>query len=156
MKIDVWHIGKKSKNLYQDAEKEFTNRIKRYCQFSNSSIQALKQTKSLSPQELLKKEAKLFESKISANSFTVLLDEKGKQYNSREFANEIEKIRMSHPHITFLIGGAYGFDEELKSRSGALMSLSKMTLPHHLARVVFLEQLYRAFSIINNEPYHND
>ncbi len=156
MKIDLFYIGKQSKNLYSEAEAEFYKRIKRYCKFNISAIAPLKNTKSLSPEEVRHSESQLFNSKRESSARLILLDETGKKFNSREFALFLEKQLSISPKLNFIIGGAYGFNAQFRSEADAVISLSDLTFPHHLARLVFLEQLYRGFSILNNEPYHND
>lgn len=155
MKIEIYHIGKKQKNLYSEAESEFEKRLKHYCQFENIHLPPVKNASSLPVSELLKAEASLFESKIKGNGIVILLDESGKQYDSVKFSKKIEQLKMSSSKLIFIIGGAYGFDPEFKKKATLKLSLSMMTLPHHLARLVFLEQLYRAFTLLNNESYHN-
>ena len=86
----------------------------------------------------------------------ILLDEHGKEYTSVEFAKEVERFTASGKNIVFVIGGAYGFSDEVYNRSDGKVSLSKMTFPHQMVRTVFTEQLYRAFTIIKGEPYHHE
>jgi len=156
MAIQLIHIARQNKNLYKDSEFEFLKRLKHYCKFNSIMLLPIKKAKSLSRDELLKLEAQMVLTKIKKGSYIVLLDEKGKQFASREFSSYLQKRMNNYPEIVFVIGGAYGFSELIRQQSNDSISLSKMTFSHHLARVIFLEQLYRAFSIINNEPYHND
>jgi len=156
MKVTVYYIGRKSKNFYEDAEKDFIKRLRHYSRFDIIRIDPPKKSSGMDALSLKREEAKLFEKQFNQDTAIVLLDEKGKSYNSRAFAKVLETWQMSKPQVAFCIGGALGFDEGLKSKADALLSLSPLTLPHHLARIVFLEQLYRAFTIRNNEPYHND
>lgn len=155
MKIELFYIGKKSKNLFSDAESEYIKRINRYCSYQHNTLAPVKNAKALPSHELKKAEASLFSSKLTSPSYTIVLDENGKQMNSIDFAAFIEKIRMTNTKVNIFVGGAYGFDQEFLNQADYSLSLSKMTMAHHLARTVFAEQLYRAFSIINNEPYHN-
>ncbi len=156
MAIDLIYIGKSSKNIYSEAECEFTKRIKRYTRFEINQINPLKLSNSLPKDEMLKAEYKLFQCKLKEGSYIILLDETGKAYDSRGFSKHLESLMTTRNNISFVIGGAYGFSDDFKSSSQELISLSKMTLPHHMARLVLLEQIYRAFSIMKNEPYHND
>ena len=156
MGIQIIYIGRQNKNLYSESEKEFIKRIKRYSRLDIIEIKPLKKASSLPKEELLKSETKLILDKVNQNTALVLLDEAGKQFDSRGFAKELQILLNHHSSISFVIGGAFGFSDELKSKSHKRVSLSSMTFPHHLARVIFLEQLYRAYSILNNEPYHND
>ena len=103
------------------------------------------------------KEAEKYLEKIKDDDFVILLDENGKEYNSRMFANFIEQRQnQSIKRLIFIVGGAFGFDEKLYTRANMTIALSKMTFSHQLVRIIFLEQIYRAYSIINNFPYHND
>jgi len=106
---------------------------------------------------LKKKEGQLYLNELEPSDRLILLDENGKEFNSRKFASFIEQYQMqSVKHLIFAVGGAYGFSDELKTKATAKVSLSKMTFSHQLIRIIFLEQLYRAFTIINGEKYHND
>jgi len=119
-------------------------------------IKPEKLSSSLSISEIRKSEAKLFTSHLKKESRVILLDEGGKQYKSKEFSNFLESQMSSGvSSLAFVIGGAYGFSEDIKKQYNKVISLSGLTFAHHLARVVLLEQVYRAFTIINNEPYHN-
>ena len=93
---------------------------------------------------------------IPANSFVIMLDEHGKNLTSIEFANKLEQISLNNPNICFIIGGADGIHPSLKSKAHFIMQLSSFTYPHALVRVIILEQLYRAISILNNHPYHRE
>ena len=111
----------------------------------------------MTPEILKKEEAKLFLNFIENSDVTVLLDEKGKQFTSREFSSKIENwMNVSVKKVNFLIGGAYGFSEEIYSRANEMMSLSKMTFTHQMIRLFFVEQIYRADQILQGKPYHND
>jgi 23S rRNA (pseudouridine1915-N3)-methyltransferase len=103
------------------------------------------------------KEGELILSKIAPNEKVVLLDDKGKEFTSLQFSNYIlQNQNQSLKSIAFVVGGAYGFSDEVYKRANEKMSLSKLTFSHQMVRVVFLEQLYRAYSILNNEPYHHE
>lgn len=149
------YIGRDKKNIYADAEKEFVKRIKRYCKFDVLALTPPKLSSS-SPRQLFqaKEEALLIE-KLPENSHFILLDEKGKEFSSQTFSKFLDITRSKHSKINFIVGGAYGFSEEFRNKHKDVISLSKLTFPHHMARLVFLEQLYRGFTILNNEPYHN-
>lgn len=119
-------------------------------------ISALKQTKNLSVKEQKQKETALILKYIQLSDKVILLDEKGKTYTSVQFSNFIQtQMNTSLKQLVFVIGGAYGFSDEMYQRADSLLSLSKMTLTHQMVRIVFLEQVYRAFTILNNEPYHH-
>ena len=149
--------SKNSKNLYAEAEKVFTDRIGKYIKFESVRLTPLKLSSSLNANQVRQKEMEYFISKLPSGARVFLLDEKGKLQDSRSFSGWLDnQISYDSRDICFVIGGAYGFSEEFRKRAQGVISLSKLTMAHHLARIVFLEQLYRAFSIINGEPYHND
>ena len=106
--------------------------------------------------EIKKIESENILKKVKNNDLLILLDEKGKNYNSREFANFVKIKTQENKTIIFVIGGAFGFSNELYSKSNGSISLSNMTFSHQIIRLFFAEQLYRAFTILNNHPYHND
>lgn len=131
-------------------------RISRYCEFELIELKTERYSNSLPVNEIKKKESKLILSKITPKDFVIALDENGKHYSSRKFAETLEKYSLSSQRIIFLVGGAFGYDASVLDRSNAKLSLSSMTFSHQLIRIIFLEQLYRAFTILNNEKYHND
>ncbi|NNE25628.1 MAG: 23S rRNA (pseudouridine(1915)-N(3))-methyltransferase RlmH [Saprospiraceae bacterium] len=157
MKIYLLYQSKDSKNHYADAERLFIGRIAKYIKFEAIQLAPLKISKSLNSEQVQQKEMEYFQSRIPVGSRVYLLDEKGKRYASRDFAKWLDnQMAYDSRDICFVIGGAYGFSKTFKQLAEGQLSLSDMTMAHHLARVVFLEQLYRGFTIINNEPYHND
>jgi 23S rRNA (pseudouridine1915-N3)-methyltransferase len=157
MKIKLICVGKNTTSFINEGIVEYANRITKYISFDIIYIKSLKYSKSSEIPTLKKQESELVFKNIEKNDFVILLDEKGKQYSSVGFSEFIEKkISSAVKNVAFVIGGAYGFSEELYKRSNESLSLSKMTFPHQLVRMIFLEQLYRAFSILNKEPYHNE
>jgi len=157
MKISLFVIGKTNFAFVKDGIAVYTKRLKRYVNFEMVELPDVKGAKNMSPDELKKREAEILEKKIKSGDFVVLLDEKGKEFNSREFASFIQnKSLQSTKHLIFIVGGAYGFSEQMYQRANSKISLSKMTFSHQIIRVIFMEQFYRAFTIINGEPYHND
>ncbi len=110
--------------------------------------------KSLSQDNLKIEEAKMISQNVLKNSLLVLLDPAGKFYTSENFAGIMRKTLDSSKNITFVIGGAYGLDDTIKSSADIILSLSSMTMPHLLAKLVLIEQIYRAQTIINSHPYH--
>ena len=137
--------------------KVYSKRIAHYCRFEVKLFKQVKNSESLPAAELLKKEAEVYLKEIQSGDTLILLDEQGKEFDSRKFAGFIEQKQLhSTKHLIFAIGGAYGFSEELKEKAAGKISLSKMTFSHQLIRVIFLEQLYRGFTIIKREKYHND
>jgi 23S rRNA (pseudouridine1915-N3)-methyltransferase len=133
---------------------DYQKRLKRFTDFQ---IVILPDIKANDPKTFIIKEAKQVLEKINPEDQLILLDDKGKNYTSLQFAEEIEKRQMLHQKkIIFLVGGAYGFDESVYKRANAMLSLSSMTFSHQIIRLIFLEQLYRAFTIIKGLPYHHE
>ena len=156
MNICFWMIGKTNSQEFKTWENDFIKRIKG---FTNFTPEVIDHVKNIKESDLLKlEESKKIISRLKKEDHLILLDEKGKTYTSKLFALEIEKLAMAatNKRIIFLVGGAFGFHEDLYSRANGLISLSSMTFSHQLIRLIFLEQLYRAFAIINNHPYHNE
>jgi 23S rRNA (pseudouridine1915-N3)-methyltransferase len=132
-------------------------KLKNYCSIEVIEIPDLKNTKNMDQKTIKTKEGELILSKIAPNEKVVLLDDKGKEFTSLQFSNYIlQNQNQSLKSIAFVVGGAYGFSDEVYKRANEKMSLSKLTFSHQMVRVVFLEQLYRAYSILNNEPYHHE
>ena len=132
----------------------FISRIRKYHKLTIDEITVKKGVADLNLQK--KSEAVQLLSRIRSQDHVILLDEKGKEYSSVEFSGRIEKIQIqSAGDIVFVIGGAHGFDVSVYNRANELLSLSKMTFTHQMVRLIFIEQLYRAFTIINNENYHH-
>lgn len=157
MKITLLYIGKNYKSFISEAEEMYAKRIKKYIPFDIKCIPDIKNAKKLSPNQIKDKETELILKHIPDNSHIVLLDEKGKEFNSKAFAQDLNKkmIHVNH-NLVFIIGGAYGFSKSIYEKANEKLSLSKMTYSHQIIRIFFLEQLYRAFTILNNEPYHNE
>jgi 23S rRNA (pseudouridine1915-N3)-methyltransferase len=156
VKIETWFIGKTSPAYLQIGLDDFCNRIKKYAPFETIIIPDIKDNGNLTIKERLQKEGEKVLQKIAVQDYLILLDEGGKAFTSIQFSQFIEKeLNKSHKKIIFLIGGAYGFSEAMQERANIKLSLSKMTYSHQMVRLFFLEQLYRGFTILNNEPYHN-
>ena len=155
MKIALITIGKTNEKYLDDGMAIYLKRLKHYCHFE---VLELKDVKAFSSNEDLKKaEAELILTKLKIDDCLVLLDEHGKEVTSRAFAQFIEKRSMdSGRRIVFLVGGAFGVADLIKEKSEYQLSLSQMTFSHQMIRLFFVEQLYRAFTIIKNEKYHND
>lgn len=157
MKICLILIGKTDHAFYTHAMDEYCKRLSHYVPFEVAVIPDIKNTKHLSEKEQKTREGAQIIKQLQANDYIVLLDEKGKQFTSKEFAAFIEKKRHSVPkRLVFVIGGAYGFSDEIYAAAHEKIALSKMTFTHQMVRVIFAEQLYRAMTILNNEPYHHD
>ena len=156
MKIKLLVIGKTNKNYLIEGEKDYEKRLSHYCKFSELIIPDIKNGAKFTKNELRIKEGKLIISKLNNGDEVILLDEKGKQYSSIEFSNFISNtVMVRTKSLVFIIGGAFGFSKEVYTRADSKMSLSKMTFSHQMIRIIFKEQLYRAFTIIKGEKYHN-
>jgi 23S rRNA (pseudouridine1915-N3)-methyltransferase len=156
MKISLIQIGKTHINFVDDGVDVFVKRLKHYTKFESVVIEVPSKLKTNDEKLTKKYESELLLKKIQPSDYIILLDEKGESLSSRKFASYLEKLFLHQQHIVFIIGGAYGFSEELYSRANHKISLSAMTFSHQLIRLIFAEQLYRAFTIIKGEPYHND
>jgi 23S rRNA (pseudouridine1915-N3)-methyltransferase len=157
MKISLLMVGKTTNSQLIKLQDEYQNRLKHYISFESIIIPELKNTKNLSVAEQQEKEADLILKQIETSDEVILLDEKGKQFTSVEFSTFIsKKMLASHKRMIFVVGGSYGFSERVYSRATGLVSLSAMTFSHQMIRLIFLEQLYRAFTILKGEPYHHE
>ncbi|MEX1188519.1 MAG: 23S rRNA (pseudouridine(1915)-N(3))-methyltransferase RlmH [Bacteroidia bacterium] len=157
MKIRLIQIGKTSEKYLIEGISSYEKRIQGFASFQSETIPTLKNAGSLSPQMVKQKEGDLILSKIRPDEFIILLDERGKEFSSRAFAEFMQQqMNLSTKQVSFVIGGAFGFSEEVYLRSNYKLSMSKMTYSHQLIRLIFAEQIYRCYSIINNHPYHND
>lgn len=156
MKIEFWTIGKTNEAYLREGMSIFQKRIQRYLKLETVLITDVKNAKSLKPQQVKEKEGEKILGKLNPGDFLILLDEKGKQFDSVQFAKYMEKqLHQSHHRIIFLIGGAYGFSPAVYARAHQKLGLSAMTFSHQMVRLFFLEQFYRAMTILRNEPYHN-
>ena len=157
MKIKLLFIGKENLEELQTPSQDYISKINNYNSFEIEAIPYLKNTKSLSTEVQKKQEGELFLKKITAQDIVVLLDERGKELSSVQFSQFIQqRLNSGCKNVVFLIGGAYGFSEEMYQRANFILSMSKLTFPHKLARLLFTEQLYRACTILKGEPYHHE
>ena len=156
MKAILLSVGKTDDDFYAQAIDVFKKRLGFYIPFDMEFVPDLKNTKNLSEKEQKNLEGEGILNRIQPGDYVVLLDDKGKQYSSTEFARFMEKKSHSVPkRLVFVVGGPYGFSEAVYARANEKLSLSKMTFTHQMVRLVFVEQLYRAMTILNNEPYHH-
>jgi len=157
MKIKLLAIGKTDdKNLISLIE-SYQKRLKHYINFELEIIPDIKNVKNLSQTQQKEKEGALILKKLSAIDVLLLLDEKGKEMRSVEFANYLQKkMNAAVKQLVLVIGGPYGFSEAVYKKSAGKLSLSKMTFSHQMIRLFVIEQLYRAFTILKNEPYHHE
>ena len=157
MKAILLSVGKTDDDFYAQAIDIFRKRLGFYIPFDMEFVPDLKNTKNLSEKEQKNLEGEGILNRIQPGDYVVLLDDKGKQYSSTEFARFMEKKSHSVPkRLVFVVGGPYGFSEAVYARANEKLSLSKMTFTHQMVRLVFVEQLYRAMTILNNEPYHHE
>lgn len=156
MKILLFVIGKTDEEYLVTGIKKFVGRLGHYTSFEMKEIPDIRNRKSLNEEQQKKAESFLLLSQLQPGDQVVLLDERGKSYTSVEFSDMIEKQMASGAkRLVFLIGGPYGFAQEVYDRADQKLSLSSMTFSHQMVRLVFVEQLYRAFTILKGEPYHH-
>lgn len=135
----------------------FTKRIQHFAPFEIATISDVKTSKTMTPDMQKRLEGQQIMSRLSTSDHVILLDERGREYTSREFAALVEQRAVTGvKNLVFIVGGPYGFSEEVYARANGKISFSKMTFPHELIRLIFVEQLYRAHTILNNLPYHHD
>jgi 23S rRNA (pseudouridine1915-N3)-methyltransferase len=157
MKTHLVMVGRTDEVWLSTGIDEYFRRIGRYVAFQDVVIQDVRKGKSMPEKIVKEKEGELILKKLSGGDILVLLDEKGKLHSSREFAAFMEKQMVGGVrNLFFVIGGAYGFSDDVYKRADFKVSLSKMTFSHQMVRLIFSEQLYRAMTILNNEPYHHD
>lgn len=158
--IKIICVGDLKENYLKEMQAEYLKRLSKYCKVEIISLKDERLPSVLNESNcniVKEKEANLILSKLTApNSYTFVLDEKGKQYASTELSEKIEKITtMGNSTINFVIGGSLGLSETIKNKGNELISFSKLTFPHQLIRVFLLEQIFRVFKILNNETYHH-
>ncbi len=157
MKITLLVIGKTDAGYFIDAVNEYQKRLEHYISFEVQVIPDIKNTKSLTVDQQKEKEGELILRSLQAGDYLVLLDDKGKEYTSMQFAHYIErKTHTVSKRLVFLIGGPYGFSQSVYDKANEKLTLSRMTFSHQMVRLIFVEQLYRAMTILNNEPYHHE
>ena len=157
MKIVLVCLGATNNHYLQEGISNYIKRLKHYINFEIKEIIVSKNKKSSNKNITMNMESDLILSYLSQNDYVILLDEKGKIYNSKSFSKKIENFLLhSQKRLIFVVGGAFGFNDKLKTRANEMLSLSNMTFSHQIIRLFFLEQLYRSFTIINNHPYHNE
>ena len=157
MQIRLIAIGKTDNPSVQKLTEEYIHRLGHYIRFEFDIIPDLKNTKSLGISTQKEKEGELILKKLQASDDLILLDERGKTFSSMEFSDFLQKkMNSGLKQLIFVIGGPYGFSEAVYDRANGKISLSKMTFSHQMIRPFFAEQLYRAFTIQSNEPYHHE
>ncbi|TLX70860.1 23S rRNA (pseudouridine(1915)-N(3))-methyltransferase RlmH [Labilibacter sediminis] len=157
MKVVLVLIGKTDEAYLETGIRKYLDRLKHYIPFEMKIIPDLKNTKNLREDQQKNKEGELILQQLQAGDEVVLLDEGGKAFSSREFSGFIEqKSLRGLKRLVFVIGGPYGFSKEVYSKANGKVSLSRMTFSHQMIRLIFTEQLYRAMTILKNQPYHHD
>lgn len=157
MKIELAVIGKTSIGYLKQGIDEYIKRLKHYVPFEIKYINDIKNTKNISEDQQKRTEGAKILSLLDKSDFVVLLDEHGKEYTSMQYSSYIQKRMLSGAKkVVFVIGGPYGFSQEVYDRANDKISFSKMTFNHEMIRLIFTEQLYRAYTIINHEPYHHE
>jgi len=156
MQIKLIAIGKTDQKELQDLVQEYIKRLSFYVKFELEVIPDLKNAKSLSEMQQKEKEGELILAKISSTDHLILLDENGKSFSSVGFSEFLQKkMNAGIKTLVFVIGGPYGFSETIYTKAQGKISLSAMTFSHQMVRLFFIEQVYRGFTILKNEPYHH-
>ncbi len=156
MNIKLIAVGKTDHKNLQLLIDEYQKRLSFYIKFEFEILADIKNVKNLSESQQKEKEGELILSKIGSTDQLILLDENGKNYSSIDFAGELQKkMNSGIKTLVFVIGGPYGFSSEVYEKAQGKISLSSMTFSHQMVRLFFIEQLYRAFTILKNEPYHH-
>jgi 23S rRNA (pseudouridine1915-N3)-methyltransferase len=157
MKITLILNGRTEQKFFQEALTFYLQRLKHYIPLECIEIPSPRALKSLTEEQIKEKEYELIQKQLSPGDTLVLLDEHGKEFRSLEFAKYLQtKMNQSTKNLVFICGGPYGFSEDLIKKCTEKISLSRMTFSHQMVRVFFAEQLYRAFTILRNEPYHHE
>ncbi|MBQ2703806.1 MAG: 23S rRNA (pseudouridine(1915)-N(3))-methyltransferase RlmH [Alistipes sp.] len=157
MNIDLIVVGKTDMREVESLVEMYTKRINFYCKFSITTLPDVKNTKSLSIKQQRTTEGEAILRQVADGDYVMLLDERGEEFRSLDFAQWLQKrLNSGIRRLVLVIGGPYGFSEEVYARANGKLSLSRMTFSHQIVRAIFTEQLYRAFAILNNDPYHHE
>lgn len=157
MNIKLVVVGKTEEKYLRDGIEIFEKRLKFYIPYEMVIIPSLKDTKNLSPQMVKDKEGELILKQVAKADKVVLFDEKGKEFRSMEYADFLQKnMNSGIKTLAFVVGGAFGFSDEVYNKADLKIAMSKMTFSHQMIRLMIVEQIYRAFTILKNEPYHNE
>lgn len=155
--IELWSLGREDKKELSASIDLYKQRLKHYTKFDLINIDNTKLSKLSSKEQMLSAEAELVLSKLKDRDILVTLDENGKSLTSMQFSEKLNQWLVRSPSkLIFLIGGSYGISEKLHQRADTKLSISTFTFPHQLVRLIFTEQLYRAFTILKNEKYHHE
>ena len=157
MNIELIVVGKTDQKEVEALVEMYAKRINRYCKFSITTLADVRNTKNMAPSRQKQLEGEAILRLAGEGDCLTLMDERGAQYTSMEYAQWLQKRMLSGvKRLVLVIGGPYGFSEEVYKRADQKISLSKMTFSHQIVRAIFTEQLYRAFTILHNEPYHHE
>lgn len=157
MEFVLLTVGRTRMKFVEDGINEYRGRMQRYTPFSIAELPDIKDAKSLTEDIQKQKEGVLIIQRILPSDYVILLDERGRDFSSLQFAEYVQKIMASgRKRTVFVIGGPYGFSKEVYERADAKISLSRMTFNHEMVRMFFVEQLYRAMTILRHEPYHHE
>lgn len=157
MKFCLLVVGKTASSFMSKGIEEYKCRVNRYVGFDIISISDLKSTRGLTEMQQKEKEGEMLLASLTPSDTVILLDEKGREYTSREFADfQASMMNRGVKRLVYVIGGPYGFSQKVYDRADGKISLSRMTFSHEMARLFFCEQLYRAMTILRGEPYHHD
>lgn len=156
MKITLLTVGKTDKGWISEGIKIYQSRLSHYVNFELKEIPELKNVSGLSKDQIKQKEGTLILKALRPDDVVVLLDERGVECSSVEWNRNLEKLMNRGKDIVYVVGGAYGFSDEVYARKDSMVSMSRMTFSHQMIRAIFIEQLYRAFTIMNGEPYHHE
>ena len=157
MTIELIVIGKTDSQEVSALVETYARRVNRYCKFSVTVLPDLRSTRNLTAKQQRTAEGEAILRQLGEGDYAVLLDERGTEYRSVEFAGWLQKrLNSGVKRLAMVIGGPYGFSYEVYARADALLSLSRMTFSHQIVRAIFAEQIYRAFTILHNEPYHHE
>ena len=157
MNIELIVVGKTDSREVEALVEMYAKRVNHYCKFSITTIADVRNTRNMAASRQKQLEGEAIMKLITEGDYVVLMDERGQQYTSMEYAQWLQKRMLSGvKRLALVLGGPYGFSEEVYARANQKISLSKMTFSHQIVRAIFAEQLYRAFTILNNEPYHHE
>lgn len=156
MQIEIWSIGKENDSFINDGIKYFFQKTKPYCPVDLVVLQLPRKNATIDPDRTKQLEEELILKKLQPHHYLIILDERGKQLSSPQWAQQFQQcMNMGTKTLVLLIGGAFGTTDELRKQAKQVWSLSNLVFPHQLVRLIVAEQVYRAFSILNNSPYHH-
>jgi len=157
MKIALLQTGKTSEKYLTEGIAIFEERVRKYSAFEIFTVPDIRNTRNMTAQEQMIKEGEQILRFLRLDDYMVILDRQGKEFSTLEFSSWLEKMFMvQKKRIVFVIGGAWGFSEEIRKKADMSLSLSQLTFSHQIVRLLFLEQLYRAFTVLKGEPYHHE